>query len=93
MGVRGYATSLDKIDAPLNVFATLAHVPALQAILSLGAMVSFFALCLSCINARGRVIYAMGRRFSLSIAADPRPSPSCKPISTASTAVIKRCPR
>ncbi len=61
MGVRGYATSLDKIDAPLNVLATLAHVPALQAILSLGAMVSFFALCLSCINAGGRVIYAMGR--------------------------------
>jgi amino acid transporter len=61
MGVRGYTTTLDKIDAPLNVLATLAHVPALQVPLSLGAMVSFFALCLSCINAGGRVIYAMGR--------------------------------
>lgn len=61
MGTRGYSTSLDKIDAPLNVLATLAHVPALQAVLSLGAMVSFFALCLSCINAGGRVIFAMGR--------------------------------
>ena len=29
--------------------------------LSLGAMVSFFALCLSCLNAGARVIYAMGR--------------------------------
>ena len=42
------------------------HGPAgacadLQAPLSLGAMISFFALCLSCINAGGRVIFAMGR--------------------------------
>jgi amino acid transporter len=61
MGVRGYSTPLDQIDAPLNVLATLAHVPILQVPLSLGAMVSFFALCLSCINAGGRVIFAMGR--------------------------------
>ena len=61
MGTRGYATPLDKIDAPLNVLAQLAHVPVLQIPLSLGAMVSFFALCLSCINAGARVIYAMGR--------------------------------
>ncbi len=61
MGVRGYSEPLDKIDAPLNVLATLAHVPILQVPLSLGAMVSFFALCLSCINAGGRVIFAMGR--------------------------------
>src|SRR5580658_2174214 len=61
MGVRGYSTPLDKIDAPLNVLATLSHVPILQVPLSLGAMVSFFALCLSCINAGGRVIFAMGR--------------------------------
>ena len=61
MGTRGYSTTLDKIDAPLNVLAQLAHVPILQVPLSLGAMVSFFALCLSCINAGGRVIFAMGR--------------------------------
>jgi amino acid transporter len=61
LGVRGYSTSLDKIDAPLNVLATLAHVGALQVPLSLGAMISFFALCLSCINAGGRVLYIMGR--------------------------------
>ena len=41
--------------------AQLAHVPILQAPLSLGAMISFFALCLSCLNAGARVIYAMGR--------------------------------
>jgi amino acid transporter len=57
----GYATTLDQIDAPLNVMAVLAHMLLLQAPLSAGAMVSFFALCLSCINAGGRVIFAMGR--------------------------------
>jgi amino acid transporter len=48
-------------DSPLNVLAQLAHVPLLQIPLSLGAMVSFFALCMSCINAGARVLYAMGR--------------------------------
>jgi amino acid transporter len=57
----GYSTTLDKLDAPLNTMAQLAHVPALQIPLSLGAMVSFFALCLSCLNAGARIIYAMGR--------------------------------
>lgn len=61
LGTRGYSTTLDKLDAPLNTLAVLAHVPLLQVPLSLGAMVSFFALCLSCLNAGARVIYAMGR--------------------------------
>jgi len=61
MATRGYPTTLDKLDAPLNTMAQLARVPALQVPISIGAMVSFFALCLSCVNAGGRVIYAMGR--------------------------------
>jgi amino acid transporter len=61
LGVRGYSTTLDKLDTPLNTLSTLAHVPLLSIPLSLGAMVSFFALNLSCINAGARVIYAMGR--------------------------------
>jgi len=61
IGTRGYSDTLDKIDAPLNVMAQLAHWDILQIPLSAGAMLSFFALCLSCINAGGRVIYAMGR--------------------------------
>ena len=61
MATRGYSTTLDKIDAPLNIMAQLAHVPLLSIPLSLGATVSFFALCLSCINAGSRVVYAMGR--------------------------------
>jgi amino acid transporter len=58
----GYKTTLDQIDAPLNVMAQLAHVSFLQAPLSACAMVSFFALNLSCLNAGGRVIYSMGRQ-------------------------------
>ena len=61
MGTRGLSTPLDHLDEPLNTLAQLAKVPVLQAPLSLGAMISFFALCLSCINAGSRVIYAMGR--------------------------------
>ncbi|MBX9710952.1 MAG: APC family permease [Xanthobacteraceae bacterium] len=61
MATHGSDPTLDKIDAPLNVMATLAHLPILQAPLSFGAMVSFFALCLSCINAGSRVLFAMGR--------------------------------
>ncbi|HEY0185640.1 MAG TPA: APC family permease [Rhodopila sp.] len=58
---RGATPPLDQMDAPLNVMAALLNVPLLQIPLSLGAMISFFALCLSCINAGGRVIFAMGR--------------------------------
>jgi len=61
LGVRGYSTPLDKLDTPLNTLATLAHVAPLSIPLSIGAMVSFFALNLSCLNAGARVIYAMGR--------------------------------
>ncbi len=61
MGVRGYSTTLDQLDAPLNTLADLASVGVLKIPLSAGAMISFFALCLSCLNAGGRVIYAMGR--------------------------------
>ena len=39
----------------------LAGIPVPQAPLSLAAMVSFFTLCLSSINAGGRVMFAMGR--------------------------------
>jgi amino acid transporter len=60
-GFTGYATTLDKVDAPLNVLAELAHVKFLQIPLSLGAMFTFFSLALSCMNAGARVIFAMGR--------------------------------
>jgi len=61
MGMHGYATPLDKIDQPLNVLAQIANVPLLKIPLSIGAMLSFLALCLSCVSAGGRIVYAMGR--------------------------------
>ena len=61
LGVRGYSQPLSALDAPLNTLSALYHVPIFAAPLSAGAMVSFFALCLSCVNAGGRIIYAMGR--------------------------------
>jgi amino acid transporter len=60
-GFTGYATTLDKIDAPLNVLAELAHMKFLQIPLSIGAMFTFFSLALSCMNAGARVIFAMSR--------------------------------
>jgi amino acid transporter len=61
LGVRGYSTTLDKIDQPLNILAQLVKMPILQIPLSAGAMLSFFALNLSCVSAGGRIIYALGR--------------------------------
>ncbi len=61
LGTRGYSTTLDQIDAPLNVLATMYHVPYLWPLLSAGAMFSFFALASSCMNAGARVMFAMGR--------------------------------
>lgn len=60
-GTRGYSTSLDKIDQPLNILAQMVNIPVLQIPLSAGAMLSFFALNLSCVSAGGRIIYALGR--------------------------------
>ena len=60
-GTAGASTTLDKMAAPLNTLAVMYGVPYLQPILSLGAMVSFFALASSCMNAGARVMYAMGR--------------------------------
>jgi amino acid transporter len=61
LGTRGYAKTLDGIDAPLNVLSTMYGVPWLAIPLSAGAMTSFFALALSCINAGSRVTFAMSR--------------------------------
>jgi amino acid transporter len=60
-GTAGYKDTLDKIDTPLNVLATMYGVPFMGPLLSAGAMFSFFALASSCMNAGARVMYAMGR--------------------------------
>lgn len=61
LGTRGYSKTLDNIDAPLNVLASMYKVPWLAIPLSIGAMVSFYALALSCMNAGGRIMFAMSR--------------------------------
>jgi amino acid transporter len=54
--------TLDKLTTPLSSLATLYHVDLLQIPIDAGAMISFFSLALSCMNAGARVIYQMGRQ-------------------------------
>jgi amino acid transporter len=61
MGTNGYSTTLDKMDAPLSVMCDIYKVPFLSLPICAGAMASFFALALSCMNAGSRVMLAMGR--------------------------------
>lgn len=58
----GNNPTLDQLSAPLNTIAGLVHMPWLAAPLSACAMVSFFALNLSCLNAGARIIYIMGQQ-------------------------------
>lgn len=61
LGTHGLKDTLDKIDAPLSVMADRYGVGLLSPLLSAGAMFSFFALCMSCVNSGARVMFAMGR--------------------------------
>src|SRR5580693_6458860 len=61
LGFTGYKTTLDKVDAPLNILAELVSMPWLKAPVSIGAMVSFFSLALSCLNSGARILYPMAR--------------------------------
>ena len=60
-GNKNNATTLDQLSAPLNTLAAMMHVKWLSIPVSLGAMVSFFSLNLSCVNACARILYPMGR--------------------------------
>lgn len=53
--------SLDQLDAPLSTLSANLGVKWMGVIISFGAMVSFFALALSCLNAGSRVLFTMGR--------------------------------
>jgi len=61
LGAKGAAKTLDTWDTPLSILAGMYKVPWLGIPLSLGAMVSFYALALSCMNAGARVMFAMSR--------------------------------
>jgi amino acid transporter len=62
LATHGNNPTLDQLSAPLNTIAALVHMPWLAAPLSACAMMSFFALNLSCLNAGARVIYIMGQQ-------------------------------
>ena len=62
LATHGNTPTLDALSAPLNTIAGLVHMPWLAAPLSACAMMSFFALNLSCLNAGSRVIYIMGQQ-------------------------------
>jgi amino acid transporter len=57
--------SLDQLATPVNALADAYHVSYLQGPISLGAMVSFFALSLTCVNAGARIFYPMARHGAL----------------------------
>ncbi|MGA6972151.1 MAG: APC family permease [Candidatus Binatus sp.] len=61
LGFAHYSTTLDKIDAPLNVLSDMMHVGWLKAPISFGAMASFYSLALSCMNSGARILYPMGK--------------------------------
>ncbi len=62
-GTRHYGTPLGSITAPLNVLSSLYQVTFFKAPISLGAMISFFSLSLSCLNAGARILYPMGEHL------------------------------
>jgi amino acid transporter len=60
-GFRGSATPLNKEPAALDAMAQLAGTPTLGVLVSLGAVVSFFACALACVTAVSRILLAMAR--------------------------------
>ena len=62
-GTRHYSAGLGSIAAPLNVLASIYNVSFFKAPIALGAMISFFSLSLSCLNAGARIIYPMGEHM------------------------------
>jgi amino acid transporter len=61
LGFAGHSVTLDKSDAPLQVLATSAGVPFLGVLITVGAIISFFACVLASITAGARVLFLMSR--------------------------------
>ena len=60
-GTRHYGTPLSNIALPLTVLSKIYGVTFFKIPVALGAMVSFFSLTLSCLNAGSRIIYPMAQ--------------------------------
>ncbi|HTW94910.1 MAG TPA: APC family permease, partial [Tepidisphaeraceae bacterium] len=53
--------TLDQLTAPLSTLSDNLGVHWMGIVISFGAMVSFFALALSCLNSGSRILFTMGR--------------------------------
>jgi amino acid transporter len=53
--------TLDQLTAPLSTLADNMNLHWMGIVISFGAMVSFFALALSCLNSGSRILFTMGR--------------------------------
>lgn len=53
--------TLDKLDAPLTTLSQNLGVNWMGTLISIGAMISFFALAMSCLNAGSRIMFTLGR--------------------------------
>jgi amino acid transporter len=62
-GTRHYGTPLGSLAAPLTTLSQIYNVPFFKGPIALGAMISFFSLSLSCLNAGARIIYPMGEHM------------------------------
>jgi amino acid transporter len=58
-GSENHGLSLSDLTAPLSTLADAYNVGYLKAPICIGAMVSFFSLTLSCVNAGARILYPM----------------------------------
>jgi amino acid transporter len=64
-GTRHYGTPLNNIALPLTTLGQIYDVTFFKIPVALGAMVSFFSLTLSCLNAGSRIIYPMAEHTIL----------------------------
>lgn len=61
LGFQGTSVVFNKSDAPLNDLAKFSGVEFFGILISIGAMVSFFACTLASLNAGSRIMFSMGR--------------------------------
>ncbi len=57
----GNNPTLDQLDAPLTTLSENLGMKWMGVLISFGAMASFFALALSCMNSGARILFTMGR--------------------------------
>jgi amino acid transporter len=62
LGLRGSATTLDKLSAPLWTLADIYHVGFFKIPIAIGAIFSSFGVALACVTSCARIILAMTRR-------------------------------